>query len=73
MSEIERMLPNMATDSKINREMRVREIGAIKEGLADAAAGRTLPWERGVREIRQVRAAKRQALSSAMRGKKLAA
>jgi predicted transcriptional regulator len=63
----------MATDSKINLEMRAREIVAINEGLADVAAGRTLPWEQAKLELRQVRAAKRQALASPVRGKKLAA
>jgi predicted transcriptional regulator len=67
------MLENMAADSKINLEMRAKEIIAIKEGLADVDAGRTVPWEQGLRELRQVRAAKRRALASLGPRNKLAA
>ncbi len=62
-------VPAMATDAKIDSETRAREIVAIKEGLNDVAAGRTLPWKQAVLELRQVRAAKR----PLGRGKKLAA
>jgi predicted transcriptional regulator len=63
----------MANDSQFNLKMRAREIVAIKEGLADVAAGRTLPWKQAKLELRQVLAAKRQALALPARGKKLAA